>query len=74
MEEYSYTSTHPVGHTGPVTESLYLYLLITMKVIVTINLSIELRIFLESMFEVISVALDAVRDNSIPFPSFLLNH
>ena len=26
MEQYSYTSTHPVGHTGPVTGSLYLYL------------------------------------------------
>ena len=25
MEEYSYTSTHPLGHTGPVTGSLYLY-------------------------------------------------
>jgi len=24
MEEYSYTSTHPLGHTGPVTESLYI--------------------------------------------------
>jgi len=24
MEEYSYTSTHPPGHTGPVTGSLYL--------------------------------------------------
>ena len=23
MEEYSYTSTHPLGHTGSVTESLY---------------------------------------------------
>ena len=23
MEEYSYTSTHPLGHTGPVTGSLY---------------------------------------------------
>ena len=28
MEEYSYTSTHPLGHTGPVTGSLYLYLLL----------------------------------------------
>jgi len=28
MEEYSYISTHPVGHTGPVTGSLYLFLLI----------------------------------------------
>ena len=27
MEEYSYTSTHPLGHTGPVTGSLYLYTL-----------------------------------------------
>jgi len=26
MEEYSYTSTHPLGQTGPVTGSLYLYL------------------------------------------------
>ena len=25
MEEYSYNSTHPLGHTGPVTGSLYLY-------------------------------------------------
>jgi len=24
MEQYSYTSTHPLGHTGPVTGSLYL--------------------------------------------------
>jgi len=29
MEEYSYTSTHPLGHTGPVTGSLYLYLFIS---------------------------------------------
>jgi len=26
MEEYSYTSTHPLGHIGPVTGKLYLYL------------------------------------------------
>ena len=25
MEEKNYTSTHPLGHTGPVTGSLYLY-------------------------------------------------
>ena len=25
IEEYSYTSTHPVGHTGPVKGSLYLF-------------------------------------------------
>jgi len=33
MEEWSYTSTHPLGHTGPVTGSLYLYLymLITFR-------------------------------------------
>jgi len=28
MEEYSYTATHPLGHTGLVTGSLYLYLFI----------------------------------------------
>jgi len=27
MEEYSYTSTHPLGHTGPVTGTLYLLLI-----------------------------------------------
>jgi len=31
MEEQSYTSTHPVGHTGPVTGSLYLYLSIDIS-------------------------------------------
>ena len=25
MEEYSYTSTHPLGHTGPVTGSLFFF-------------------------------------------------
>jgi hypothetical protein len=25
VEEYSYTSTHPLGHTGPVTGLLYFY-------------------------------------------------
>jgi len=25
MEEYSYTFTHPLGYTGPVTESLHLF-------------------------------------------------
>jgi len=25
MEEWSYTSTHPMGHIGPVTGSLYLF-------------------------------------------------
>ena len=27
MEEWSYTSTHPLGHTRPVTGTLYLFLL-----------------------------------------------
>jgi hypothetical protein len=31
MEEYSYTSTHPLGHTGPVTGLLYLYLLYVLR-------------------------------------------
>jgi len=29
MEEYSHNSTHPLGHTGPVTGSLYLYIYIS---------------------------------------------
>ena len=31
MEEYSYTSTHPLGHTGPVTGKLYLYLTVNLS-------------------------------------------
>jgi hypothetical protein len=31
MEEYSYTSTYPLGHTSPVTGSLYLYLYIRIN-------------------------------------------
>ena len=45
-----------------------------MTVTVTINLSIELRIFLENKFQVISVALDAVCDISVQFVSFLHKH
>ena len=29
MEEYSYTSTHPLGHSGPVTGSLYIFIYCT---------------------------------------------
>jgi len=32
MEEESYTSTHPLGHTGSVTGNLYLYLLPLMDI------------------------------------------
>ena len=28
MEEYSYTSTHPLGHTGPVMGSRYFFTLV----------------------------------------------
>ena len=31
MEEQSYTSTHPLGHTGPVTRSLYLYVMSSIR-------------------------------------------
>jgi len=34
MEEYSYTSTHSLGHTGPVTGSLYLYLYIYIYMLI----------------------------------------
>jgi len=34
MEEKSYSSTHPLGHTGPVTGSLYLYLYLYLLLMV----------------------------------------
>ena len=37
MEEYSYTSTHPLVHTGPVTGSLYLYIYICVCVCVYVG-------------------------------------
>ena len=39
MEEYSNTSTHPLGHTGPVTGTLYLYLYISFRVLYPLFLS-----------------------------------
>ena len=42
MEQYSYTSTHPLGHTGPVTGSLYLFYLSLMLRKVTVLLWIYL--------------------------------
>jgi len=32
IEEYSYTSTHPLGHTGPVTGSLYFFFIYIYRV------------------------------------------
>ena len=37
MDEQSYTSTHPLGHTGPVTGTLYLYLFYNLKLFETLN-------------------------------------
>ena len=45
MEEYSYTSTHPLGHTGPVTGTLYLLpLYIYIYVCVCVCVCVYLRI------------------------------
>jgi hypothetical protein len=38
MKEYSYTSTHPLGHTGPVTVFLYLYLYVYLVIVEHIKL------------------------------------
>jgi hypothetical protein len=38
-EQYSYTSTHPLGHTGPVTESLYI---LTYTCIINVRLIIKI--------------------------------
>ena len=43
MEEYSYTSTHPLGHTGPVTGSLYLYCTDYNNFLATFYLPFELN-------------------------------
>ena len=40
MEQYSYTSTHPLGHTGPVTGSLYfiyIYIVLHMQLVGSIE-------------------------------------
>ena len=37
MEEWSYTSTHPLGHTGPVTGSLYLLVVVVVVVVVVVR-------------------------------------
>ena len=50
MEEYSYTSTHPLGHTGLVTGTLYFYLYIYIYIYIyiynTILLSHSQPVFL----------------------------
>jgi len=40
MEEYSYTSNHPLGHTGPVTGTLYITSISTSKFTALNNLLI----------------------------------
>ena len=46
MEEYSYTSTHPLSYTGPVTVKLYLFLLTHS---LTHSLTHWSRVFLEKL-------------------------
>ena len=41
MEQYSYTSTDPLGHTGPVTGSLYLYLYNTASLFLSVVLRLS---------------------------------
>jgi len=41
MEEYSYTSTHPLGHTGPVTGSLYLLSVATVHLNISSHFSLR---------------------------------
>jgi len=38
MEEQSYTSTHPLGHTGPVTRSLYVFTCDSSSTLVSCNI------------------------------------
>jgi len=49
MEETNYTSTHPLGHTGPVTGSLYLFVvLVVLFIKLTRYKPIALRVVLYS--------------------------
>ena len=44
MEEQSYTSSHPLGHTGPVTESLYLLNEINQHVTIIIKIRFNITV------------------------------
>ena len=50
MEEQSYTSTHPLGHTGPVTGSLYLLLYAVIMCIHDDNALIIIREDAKTLF------------------------
>ena len=41
MEQYSYTSNHPLGHIGPVTGKFYLYIYICMPTLLPDDVLIE---------------------------------
>jgi len=45
MEEYSYTCTHPLGPTGPVTGSLYLYLYYDLKLLSAVKCELRMNEF-----------------------------
>jgi hypothetical protein len=46
MEEYSFTSTHPLGQTGPVTGLFYLYIYIYIYVYIYTYIHIHIYIYL----------------------------
>ena len=50
-----YTSTHPLGHTGPVTESLYLYMYVCICVYIYIYIYIYISCLTSSLRPVFKV-------------------
>ena len=71
MEEYSYTYTHPLGHTGPVTGRLYLYLCVyiihthiyneyCIKHFNTTNVKLNTRSYIQMALKRFEIMLDVL--------------
>ena len=64
MEEQSYTSTHPLGHTGPVTGNLYLYLYFIISSIKSPSAPVPFSIHIQRRLEFINANST---QNYVPF-------
>ena len=57
MEEYSYNSTDPLGHTGPVTGSLYVYFNFLWILVYSVVCTVVLRFGIVSFMYIYSYLL-----------------
>ena len=53
MEQYSYTPTHPLRHTGPVTGTLYLYLYFYLSTFRSMCAALNVAVFCSSLISCI---------------------